>query len=206
MLLGNGDGTFQAAINTPIPSTPSGLVVADLNQDGNLDIATSTNGNLTLLLGNGNGTFQVQQPLSLTAVPLAAGDLNGDGKPDLVAAKFAFGTPIETLLNNGDGTFTIVQSLFVVGSGGGSVALSDLNGDQKLDLVMAQSGEIEVPSTVSVLHGNGDGSFANFPSYGTAPGSIAAADFNGDGKIDLGLGVRTLTKTGNGFFLWTPRQ
>src|SRR4029077_19946652 len=90
-LLGNGDGTFQAVINSAttlvLGATP--LLIADFNHDGSLDIASATTAagttNVTVFLGNNAGTFQASV-LSLQAVPVAVGDLNGDGQPDLIAS------------------------------------------------------------------------------------------------------------------------
>jgi hypothetical protein len=187
ILLGNGDGTFQALISEPLPSGP--LVIADFNQDGNLDIATS---GITILYGNGDGTFQVQ-PLSFPGTPLAAGDLNGDGKPDLIATGVNSGSGIDSLLNEGTSMFTIAQTL---DTGYSAVSLSDLKSGQPLDLLIAKSsgGELsfESPGIVTILSGNGDGTFPTFPSYPASQGAVfgttAAADFNGDGKPDLAIG------------------
>jgi hypothetical protein len=197
VLPGKGDGTFQTAIDTQV-STATGLVIADFNLDGNLDIAMGnpnlgSNG-VILLLGNGDGTFKVHPLSNTTGVPLAAGDLNGDGKPDLILS------PIQILLNNGDGTFAAGESLIAAGNDpAGTAVLADMNGDQKLDLVLAQSSTAgEHIDIVTVVNGNGDGTLATPVIYGEIPpvtggfatvGSLAAADFNGDGKIDLDLGL-----------------
>jgi hypothetical protein len=201
-LLGNGNGTFQAAMNsaTSLVLGPSPLLIADFNRDGNLDIASATTAsgvtNLTLFLGNGAGTFQ-SNVRPLQAVPLAVGDLNSDGKPDLIAT----GGPltIESLLNNGNETFTVKQFLTVTSSQI-VAALADLNGNQELDLVAAySSNNAGLPyanvDLVSVFDGNGDGTFGpQVPSYSVTSSTnnlnqLIASDFTGDGKPDLGAGI-----------------
>src|ERR1019366_8694387 len=97
--LGNGDGTFTQKSTT---ATPTGgfLALGDFNHDGKLDFATS--GKL-LALGNGDGTFQapvqIAQDLGTGVTNIAAGDLNGDGWPDLVLT-YQFSSYIYVLLNN----------------------------------------------------------------------------------------------------------
>src|SRR5262249_31341063 len=87
VLLGNGDGTFQAAVNYAVGSLPIFVTVGDLNGDGNLDLAVANGGSNTVsvLLGNGDGTFQMAKnlPVGTTPQTVAIGDFNGDGIPDL---------------------------------------------------------------------------------------------------------------------------
>src|SRR3954454_6166995 len=113
---------------------------------------------------------------------VAAGDFNGDGKLDLVAANTGANS-VSVLLNNGNSTFAGAVN-YGVGALPTSVAAGDFNGDGKLDLVTANSGS---SNRASVLLNNGNGTFAGAVSYavGTGPYSVAVGDFNGDGKPDL---------------------
>lgn len=227
VLLGNGDGTFQPVVTYDSGGYyPNSAVVADVNGDGNVDlVVANTCGNtvasggcptagdgesnyggvIGVLLGNGDGTFQ-------TAVTYASGgqdstsvavvDLNADGAPDLVVANDCPGPTVQSnpcglgdystvsvLLGNGDGTF---QTAVDYNSGGyfsETVAVADVNGDGKLDLVVASGEEYWAApdGAVGVLLGNGDGTFQQVVPYvlGSVVDSVAIADVNGDGKPDL---------------------
>src|ERR1700728_736603 len=219
VLLGNGDGTFQTAVVYPSSGNSSqGIAAADLNGDGKLDVAIAnscnnnsdcSSGSVSVFLGNGNGTFQtaVQYPSGgLYTQSVALGDLNGDGKLDIVAtnqcqsnSNCENGNSTSVLLGNGDGTFQLNAS-YAAGSSNfdelegpslSTVSLADTNGDGKLDVLVTNScsgGDFECGSgAVNVLLGYGDGTLQAGIIY-SAPGSangLATGDVNGDGKPDL---------------------
>jgi hypothetical protein len=189
VLLGKGNGAFQPVMLYGSGGYgPTAVAIADVNGDGKPDVVVANSGNVSVLLGNGDGTFQAAAAISGGSSGLAIADVNGDGKLDLIA--LGLGTcyitctdgSVSVLLGNGNGTF---QSAVPYDSGGVSpfsVAVADVNGDGKPDLLVANSGN------VSVLLGNGDGSFQAALVYGSggrAADSVAVADVNGDGKPDL---------------------
>ncbi len=120
---------------------------------------------------------------------VATGDFNGDGYPDVVVANtycYSINNPcVSVLLNRGDGTFQPAVDYPTAGGGNPwSVAVADVNGDGKPDIVVANSSN----GTVGVLLGKGDGTFhpvVTYSSGGTSPEYVAVADVNGDGKLDL---------------------
>src|SRR6266699_1857824 len=223
VLLGNGDGTFQAARSVYFASGggfPWYVVTADFNGDGKLDLAVSNYGDnsFSVLLGNGDGTFQPPRTLPIGTHPalVAVGDFNGDGKPDLAVADY--GCPLDctsspsntvtVLLGNGNGTFLPGPSL-TVGNGPAGVAVGDFNGDGKPDLAVANLND----NTLSILLGNGDGTFQapqTFAGVGTKPYFVAVGDFNRDGKPDLvitnHLGNTVTVLLGNGDGTFQPAQ
>jgi Bacterial Ig-like domain (group 3)/FG-GAP-like repeat len=197
VLLGNGDGTFQAAISYDSGGNGTDSVaVADANGDGKLDLlvlnqGANPNGNpdgrVAVLLGRGDGTFQgalTFAPGGDWAYSVAVGDVNGDGKPDLIVAdQLTSGGAIAVLLGKGDGTFQPAVSYSSGGRYAESVAIADVNHDGKLDLLVAN-----YDGTVGVLLGNGDGTFhavVTYSSGGNYSYSVAVADVNGDGQLDL---------------------
>jgi VCBS repeat protein/centrosomal CEP192-like protein/ASPM-SPD-2-Hydin domain-containing protein/FG-GAP repeat protein len=188
ILLGNGDGTFQPAVDYTTGLGPYRVIARDLNGDGRLDlVVTDSNADtVSILLGNADGTFQpnVDYATGTQPVGLVVGDFNGDGKLDLATTNAVSVGTVSILLGNGDGTFQTnvdyaVQSIPL------AVAAGDLNGDGKLDLVVTN----ETSATVSVLLGYGDGTFQPHVDYLTAgyPQDVIMADFNGDGKLDLAV-------------------
>lgn len=148
-----------------------------------------------MLLGNGDGTFRapvnfalpgalVQQSIGFTpTAALQLADVNGDGIPDAITAiEGDFSNQIAVLLGNGDGTFQ-APILSNTNTSPPMIAITDLNGDGKPDLLLADCCGL---SEASFLIGNGDGTFqpeVQFPS-GPSPQWIAVADLNGDGQLD----------------------
>jgi hypothetical protein len=198
VLLGNGSGSFQPAVTTPVLNSGPGngnaqsVAVGDFNGDGLPDVALNTAGPagpaVEVLLGQGDGSFRPNHlilPVGQTPLSVAAGDFDGNGALDLVTAN-SNGT-VSVLLSNGDGTFRPRTDL-TVGAAPRAVAVGDFNGDGRLDVAVAQ----QLSNTVSVLLGHGDGTFARplvFAASGQdvtfAPSSIAVGDVNGDGRSDL---------------------
>jgi hypothetical protein len=195
VLLGNGDGTFQTAVRYVTDLNPYSVAVGDFNGDGvqDLAVANSVPNNVSVLLGNGDGTFRaaLNYPAGSGPYFVAVGDFNGDGVPDLAVANHSSDT-VSVLLGNGDGSFQPAHS-FGGGRGPLSVAVGDFNGDGVQDLAVA--GHLVNPfdgsffNDVSVLLGNGDGSFQRARSFGAGNYAdfVAVGDFNGDGLLDLAV-------------------
>ena len=194
ILVGNGDGTFQAAVNYGAGRYPSYLTVGDFNADGKPDLVVANGngmveaGSVFVLLGTGDGTFQLAAvnaaSFSVGKNPgfIVEGDFNGDGKLDLAVANNGssrglpgeIGMPVfppdygsvSVLMSKGDGTFQSAVN-YIVGKFPSSLAVGDFNGDGKPDLVVANGNS----ANVSILVGRG------------------VSDLNGDGKLDIAVGV-----------------
>jgi hypothetical protein len=215
VLLGNGDGTFQTAVAYDSGGVGADdIVVADLNGDGHPDLLVangctsagycSPDGVLGVLVGNGDGTFQAVKTYDTGASDIyhsivAVADLNGDGKLDVAISHGCGGTTctegsLSVLLGDGKGGFGAATVYDSGGSGASSVAIADMNGDSKPDLVTVNwcsalcGTSTPIEGSVAVLLGNGDGTFqaaAAYPSGGNGTRSVAVADLNNDGKIDV---------------------
>jgi hypothetical protein len=190
---GNGDGTFQAPIPLDFGGIlPSSVAAGDFSHSGNLDLIVTASDpttfapELELLRGNGDGTFQapVRLPFNNEAFIEAVADLRGNGNLDLVLGS---GANLAVLLGNGDGTFQSPLTFRTGAQSAPDVAVGHLRGDQApLDIVTANN---DFPGTVSVLLGNGDGTFqpaVQIPiGQESRPRSVALADLGGDGHLDI---------------------
>src|SRR5580698_6031442 len=213
VFLGNGDGTLQPMAGYQVGRTPRAVVAGDFNGDGHLDLAVANqDGFVSVLLGDGRGNFQKAVNFAAGPSPLsiAAGDFNGDGHLDLAVANFVEqATPgqVSVLIGNGDGTFR-PPAQFGAGVVPQAIAVGDVNGDGRPDLVVANDGYGNIPGKVGVLLGQGDGTFGPVKEYGAGvnPFSIALGDFNGDGNLDVvvtdetQLRVEVLLNDGQGGF------
>jgi type II secretory pathway component GspD/PulD (secretin) len=198
LLLSNGDDTFKEATGSPIAvgKEPSALLAGDFNGDGHQDFIVSNfaDNTFSLFLGNGDGTFTQATgspfPLPSTAqgpIAMTQADFNGDGIQDIAIANNSTNN-VTVLLGVSGGTFSLApNSPFPVGKAPVAIASGDLNNDSHQDLAVLN----QTDNTLSVELGNGDGTFAaavNSPlATGQSPTSLAIADFNADGNLDIAV-------------------
>lgn len=220
VLFGRGDGTFHGAPAFPLADSPGAPAFADFNGDGVPDLAVTGafSDNLAVALGRGDGSFQ-EPSFTRLIVPgntqglirgLVAGDFNRDGKMDLAGA----GRNLYILLGNGNGTF---QNPTAIDSGGQltSIASADLNGDQRLDFVVASSLSNPTPNSgfVAAVLATATGYQAAVRLGSvTDPRQVQVDDLNGDQRpdvvaVDYGLfsgpeagGLQVFLGNGNGTF------
>jgi hypothetical protein len=192
VLLGNGDGTFQAHVDYSVGDFPTGVVAGDFNDDGKIDLAIANefDNTISILYGNGDGTFQPQVAIDVGSEPtsIGTGDFNGDGRRDLIASCVGSGV-VSVLLNTGAGKFTRMDTSSGLFSPDTSLVVTGkFTTSGKLDAVISS----RTQGQLYLLKGEGNGSFMSpAPLVGTGAGevySLIAADINRDGKTDLAYG------------------
>lgn len=206
VLMGRGDGTFSKVVTHNSGGVGAwSVTTGDVNHDGKMDVVIGNlcqdsncdgDGYVSVFLGRGNGTFR--NPISYTSagrtLTPAIADLNGDGNPDIVVANGAGNEGVGVMIGNGDGTF---QPVVIYKAGEkfvSSLKLADVNGDGYVDVVVADCAMgqyvCQVSASVSVLLGNGDGTFQEASTYssgGQTSNLLAIADLNGDGHPDIAV-------------------
>jgi Bacterial Ig-like domain (group 3)/FG-GAP-like repeat len=204
ILLGNGDGTFTNAPNSPLStgagSNPFFIAVANFNGDAHTDLAVTSpannGGGVSIFQGNGDGTFTqfpgspIVFPSGVGPGPVVAADYNGDGFLDLAVANFDANN-IYILLGNGNGTFKSNPQFFSAGPNPFGMTALDYNGDGHIDLAVSNYDYTNATGNVEILLGGGTGAFAPTAqspiTVGLEPDDVVTADFNGDGKPDLAI-------------------
>lgn len=234
VFLGTGNGQYAPPVAYDTGVSPGrALVAGEFNGDGKIDIAVAslcsdnscTQGGVSILLGNGDGTFQpfvVYATGAQYAYSLAIGDFNGDGKLDVaVANQFS---SVGILLGNGDGTLQPVV-VTTAGSQNLSIAAADFNGDGKTDIALDYYDPGAGAGSIQIFFSGDNGTLtlgASYPSGGSgnAEGSVAVADVNRDGKLDIVVAnqcqvsdsgcsfgsLATLIGNGDGTFVSGPLQ
>ena len=186
-LLGNGDGTFGAALLFPAGTVPNCVTLGDFDEDGALDAAVGNSalgGGVKLFMGNGDGTFDPFVTLAAGTEPtdVQSADVDEDGHLDLLASDAD--QDVHVLLGNGDGTFAAAIVVSAGGFGDGmDIDLADFDRDGNLDLVTSHGADSEV----GILLGDGTGAFGavTYFSAGNYPTDVTAADIDGDAMIDV---------------------
>ncbi len=212
LLLGKGDGTFQAAKTFKVGAEPVDVLAADLNGDGKQDVAVANYGSnsVTILLGNGAGDFEAPQTVTVGNEPirLAAGDLNTDGRLELAVTNYG-GASISILTQAAPGVFTATTHPIsgvapFLNEGPREIAIVDADGDGKLDIVFATYFRRfpDFTDNLGIWYGDGNGGFtASSPcSVPDGPMALYVGDYDHNGLTEIVGASWTINE------IWVLRQ
>jgi len=204
----DGSGALKPAVQIDTAVNVATLLATDLNGDGKTDLVVADNsvytnpvaGSLRVYLGKGDGTFNaatVYKP-NFYVSAVAMGDLNKDGKTDLVVSTLDSSHSngaLNVYLGNGDGTFAAPVNTALPDFTATGLAIADIDGDGKADVL--QGGCCGLAFTTVHL-GNGDGTFSSAPQFANSLSSnqVAAVDLNGDGRPDVVAAIEVLSNGG----------
>lgn len=190
--LGNGAGTFTRQGPVAVGVFTGAPVVGDFNGDGNLDVVmANANGDAVLVVpGNGNGTFGTAQSFAAGSGPLAVvvGQFNSDTLDDVAVGNRNSDT-VSVLLGNGSSLLGSATNINV-GTDPASIQLGDFNNDNELDLAVGNAGlPTDTSGTITVLPGNGNGTFGSAVTTTGPRGTTGVGDFNNDDNLDLVVAI-----------------
>lgn len=189
VLLNNGNGVFSAPSFYTVVQDPMSVFAADLDSDGDIDLAVAHNqpgtSYLVILKNNGNATFNqfASYAPAILGIDVSGGDFDADGDVDLVMTDgWGSGNNVHVMLNNGNGSFSGPYT-YSAGAGANCAMVRDVENDGDMDIIVANGSN----NNISVLLNRGNGTFPELANYpvGNTPDGIYGNDFNDDGYIDI---------------------